>query len=104
MLGESHGRPLYWVGGHRGWRGHGLFHHLISGPATLSQKECVHHPQGCESPTKDNASARTPRYLLCGCRSQSPTESVARRCQLRGPVTGGGIFRSEHGTTTRTIC
>jgi hypothetical protein len=58
-----HGRPLYRVGGHRCWCGFGLFHKLINGDATHSQKERVNHPEGCESPTKFGASGPTPRDL-----------------------------------------
>ncbi len=62
------------------------------GPQLFRKKNCVRHPQECESPTTYNALERAPGYLLCCSRSQSPTESVARRCQLRGPVTGDRVF------------
>ncbi len=70
------------------------------GPQLFREKNCVRHPQECESPTTYNAPDRAPRYLLCDSRNQSPTESMARRCQLRGPVTGGRMFRPENGATT----
>src|SRR5262245_23480341 len=100
MLGGNHGRPLYRIGSDRCWCGLGLFCNLTNGHATHSQKECVNHPQGCESSTKYNASDPASRYLLCACRRKSPTEYVARRRQVRGRVTGGWMFRSEDGTTT----
>ena len=70
--GENHGRPLYRVGGHRCWCGLGLFRNLINRHATHSQKECVNHPQGCENPTKYNASdpAHDIYYALAKERAQ----------------------------------
>src|SRR4029077_10925879 len=98
--GGDHGRPLYRARGHRCRCGLGLLHQFIDGDAAPSQKECVYHPQRCESPTEFSASDATPRDLSCSCGRKSPKEYVAHGFQLYESVTGCRMLRSENRPTT----